>query len=286
MPQSEETLRQVLEYARQHGQRPTRSRIRRFQQNGLIPKPRQVGLGRAKGTEVRYSAGTGQQLVAACKAIRSKSFRRARWVLWWNGWAIDPKRIRTDLLRQIKSTGEQTKLSRQVRRRLKRLEQSERLRNIMSQLIAGNLKEPLSDPDEKLAAQGIGLDQSILREMKKSDFWPVSGFGNLLQIVAPNYAPAVQKQALRNATDDELLAARGEVRAFVGSADGFRSFFETFGLSVFRRVAIGLAKLTLAEQQAAVIAWIPARQLPTVRAVYELIIELCAQASLISKEPK
>ena len=156
----------------------------------------------------------------------------------------------------------------------------------MSQLIAGNLKEPLSDPDEKLAAQGIGLDQSILREMKKSDFWPVSGFGNLLQIVAPNYAPAVQKQALRNATDDELLAARGEVRAFVGSADGFRSFFETFGLSVFRRVAIGLAKLTLAEQQAAVIAWIPARQLPTVRAVYELIIELCAQASLISKEPK
>src|SRR5215470_6250258 len=97
MQQAEETLREVRLYARERGFRPTRAQIRRYQQNGLIEK-RTVGLGRGKGTETRYRPGTGEQLVAACKTMKkSKSFRLARWRLWWDRWPIEPRRIKEDL---------------------------------------------------------------------------------------------------------------------------------------------------------------------------------------------
>src|SRR5271169_4349201 len=118
MPQPEETLKEILRYARERGCRPSPHQIHRYQQNGLIPKPRLVGLGQGKGTEARYQHGTGAQLVAALKAAKSKSFRLARWRLWWEGWRIDSAWIKKDLFAHVANARKRPTVPRSVRRRL------------------------------------------------------------------------------------------------------------------------------------------------------------------------
>jgi hypothetical protein len=281
MQQSEEALKQVLFYARTHGQRPTRAQLRRYQQNGLIPKPRQVGLGRAKGTEVRYPSGTAEQLVAASKAMKSKSFGIARWRLWWDGWPIDPIRIKRDLRTHIRTSQQRESVPRWIRRRLNPV-QTKRFRQISGQLIAGKVMEPISGDDERLLAKGMGVEQSLVLEMRRPGFWPVSGFGNIMQMVSVTMAAETVKLTLSNATEEELHATRDELRAVIANADGLTNLFESVGVPAFKRIASGLPKLSPSEQQSALVAWLSARQSPTVRNVYAVILQLCIQPSPIN----
>ena len=72
----------------------TRAQLHRWQQGGLLPKPEQRGLGRGRGTEVLYPAGSTRQLRALCELLRQKrSLDRACWALWWEGYPVSRDRI-------------------------------------------------------------------------------------------------------------------------------------------------------------------------------------------------
>jgi hypothetical protein len=64
----------------------------------LLPRPRQRSLGRGRGTETLYPAGTSVQLVALCH-MREQERRldRLGFRLWWDGFTIGPDVIRNFL---------------------------------------------------------------------------------------------------------------------------------------------------------------------------------------------
>ena len=72
------------------------SQLHRYQQEGLIPPPRQQHLGRGKGTKTLYPHGTAEQLTTLCKKLKEKrSLKEACWDMWWNGRSISERPIRT-----------------------------------------------------------------------------------------------------------------------------------------------------------------------------------------------
>jgi len=282
MQQSEETLKQVLLYARTHGHRPTLAQVRRYQQNGLIPKPRQIGLGRTKGTEIRYPAGTGKQVVAACKAVKeSKSFRLARWRLWWDGWSIDLSRIRGDLNAQIRVAQKDDKLPRWIRRRLSP-DEAKRFQRIVVQFFASERQDTLSPNDERILAKGMGIDSSFLREMGRPGYWPDQGFGNILEMIFP--VGKRMKAALKTAPDDELFSTRNELHAIVRNLDGLRSLLDAVGPpSTIKKITAGLLDISPQLLQAAFLTWLSARQSPLAHALYAAIFQVCVQAGPIEE---
>lgn len=283
MQHAKETLNEIRAYARKRGQRPTHAQIRRYQQNGLIAKPKQVPLGRGKGTETRYAPGTGAQLVAACKAAKSKSFRIARWRLWWERWPLEASWIRSDLLAQAEASKKKTSLPRKVRRRL-RLGETPRFQQMATQSFAGKLPGNLSGVDERILAKGFGLDQSRVTEMRRANFWPVPGFGKIMEMISAAISPKAIKSALANATDEDLHAARDEVRAVIANLDGLSALIESAGIPVFlKEIPRDLARLSIVEQQTIVSDWLSARQAPTARGVYYAILQLCIEPHRIGK---
>jgi hypothetical protein len=281
MQQSEETLKQVLDYARKRGHRPTLPQVRRYQQNGLIPKPRQIGLGRAKGTEVRYPPGTAEQLVAACKAVKSKSFRLARWRLWWDGWRIDPRRVRSDLRAQIRDAQKDDTLPRWIQRRLTS-DETKRFQRVMVQFFASERRDALSDSDQRILAKGMGIDPSLVREMGRPGYWPTQGLGNILQFLLPSAERL--KVALKTASDDELLVAREELHVIVRNLDGLRSLLDAAGPpSTIRKITTGLSDISPRLLQSAFVMWLSARQSPLVDTAREAIFKTFIQARPIEE---
>jgi hypothetical protein len=279
MQQPEETLRQVLLYARARGHRPTPAQVRRYQQNGLIPKPRQIGLGRAKGTEVRYPSGTAEQLVAACKAVKSKSFKTARWCLWWDGWQIDPRRIRNDLNARIRKAQNDEELPRWIRRRLSS-DEAKRFQRITAQFFAAERRDALLPSDERILAKGMGIDPSFVREMGRPGYWPAQGFGSILQIILPNAERL--KASLKTAPDNEFFAARDELHAVVQNLDGLSSLLDAAGPpSAIRKITTGLLDISPRLLQSAFAMWLSARKSPLAQALYPSILQLCVQARRI-----
>lgn len=67
----------------------SRDQLERWRGAGLLPKVKQVGLGRAAGSEVRYPVGTADQVIAIAAAFaikRKKDF--VGWRLWLQGYEV------------------------------------------------------------------------------------------------------------------------------------------------------------------------------------------------------
>jgi hypothetical protein len=73
----------------------TPSQLQRLYRSGLIPRPRQKGIGR--GSVALYPAGTSRQLTEVLKLKKCEPrLAHIAWRLWWNGgYAIDMKPIKT-----------------------------------------------------------------------------------------------------------------------------------------------------------------------------------------------
>ena len=94
-----ELAHDLVRKARDAGFYVTTSQIARWNREGLLPKPRQSGLGRGGGSEVRYQTGTGDQLLALCGLHREyRNFEKAGWYLWLNGFSVSDRYWRTPLL--------------------------------------------------------------------------------------------------------------------------------------------------------------------------------------------
>jgi hypothetical protein len=93
--QAEEPRGDLVSGAAAEGFRVTRTQLRQWQQAGLLPQPRQRGLGRGKGSETLYPAGSIEQLLVICRALKNKRRRvEAAWALWWRGVSIPEKLVR------------------------------------------------------------------------------------------------------------------------------------------------------------------------------------------------
>ena len=168
----EEPVDQLLRYA-------SRTQLRRYQGEGLIPRPTQRGLGRGLGTEVLYPPGTTQQLHALRAHLKKRSFAVARWCLWWDGYAVSEVRVRelmTEALRQWAATFEEW-----------------------------------SDLDADMFARGLHMSHVHTEARSKLLEFVVPA----LPIIRALCDPHVWSEALENASVDELGAARDELRAML-----------------------------------------------------------------------
>jgi hypothetical protein len=76
--------------------------IARWNRAGLLPKPRQHGLGQGNGSDVRYPLGTGDQLMVLCWIHRRfRKLEAVGWYLWLNGFSVDSKYFRPVLINAV-----------------------------------------------------------------------------------------------------------------------------------------------------------------------------------------
>ncbi len=79
----------MLELVRDRGYAVTESQLARWHRAGLIPRPRQRGLGRDRGSQTVYPQGTGEQLLRLCEIHFDDGVKRLAhigWRLWWEGY--------------------------------------------------------------------------------------------------------------------------------------------------------------------------------------------------------
>src|SRR6185312_3198062 len=65
------------------------TQLARWHRAGLLSRPRRRSLGRGRGTQTLYRAGTGDQLLALCEIHkRHKKLETVGWQLWWRGFPV------------------------------------------------------------------------------------------------------------------------------------------------------------------------------------------------------
>jgi len=291
MHQPEETLVEVLSYARSCGYPTSRSQIRRYQQNEVIPKPRQVGLGRGRGSETLYPAETGRQLVAARKALKSKSLARARWRLWWDSWHVRPEIIKADLQRGLRARKwDVTRMPRDMRRRLRH--NDARFSEILARLrkgenAVGTRNEGL---DDWLAARAYGLDRSLIKRMRRPGSPAATGVVSFLSVVMRAIAPEALKVTLKRATSADLLAARSELQNLLARMPLFLGLLNKLENPVLAKLATRAFSAFLEpfprEAPLLLATWLTIRNYPQVRNIYEnlpRILEILQQRSAATR---
>lgn len=95
-----ETLQEVLERASEAGFDVSERQLKRWRDEGLVPSPEKVGLGRGKGTVSLYPEGTGERLVAVARALDDQGTLGAAGLKLWMQGADLTEYVR-DLLLQI-----------------------------------------------------------------------------------------------------------------------------------------------------------------------------------------
>ena len=102
-----EPLQKVLDGVQEEGTEISRSQLHRWQRGGVIPRPRQRGLGRDNGSDSLYPPGTTRQVIRVCELLKEdRSLTRARWRLWAEGFALpDEFREPTSMSLRQDSTG-------------------------------------------------------------------------------------------------------------------------------------------------------------------------------------
>ena len=102
-----ETREQLFAAASDAGRPVSPSQLGRLHRAGLIPAPQIRALGRGRGTESRYPAGTAARLVRVME-VHSQEHRLAQtaWRLWWEDGGLIPPPAR-QLLTRVASSVDQ-----------------------------------------------------------------------------------------------------------------------------------------------------------------------------------
>lgn len=97
-----ESADEVVARAADHGFDVSDAQRRRYHAAEVLPRPRMVGLGRGRGRKAFYPPGTGEQLVRLQQLLREdRSLDRARYRLWWEGYAVPENSIKDDIDRAL-----------------------------------------------------------------------------------------------------------------------------------------------------------------------------------------
>lgn len=97
---STENSAELLELAQQQGYLISAHQLVRWHRAGLLPRPQQQPLKRARGTCSLYPPGTGEQLLLLCSLhSRERRLSHLAWQLWLAGYRVDYEIIRAQLQR-------------------------------------------------------------------------------------------------------------------------------------------------------------------------------------------
>jgi hypothetical protein len=280
-PVAEETVERVLGVAQEAGFEVTRAQLHRWQRQGLLPRPRQRGLGRGRGTEVLYPPGSGRQLIALCEQLQTKrSLIDACWVLWWNGYPVSEARIRA--LFNAKALQLEW---------LRVGEERGHLTPVVDELSRGRL------PDEavRLMRQRTGFDPfpPFLKQLVKLGLGGFDGFAGVnadlvakgfglpdsqgleeqLRAASHAYDPRRLREALETSSLEDLEAARDEMRAVLAFPDALIALAEAqLGRAVPRPYKIALKRLLLENGLYLVLLWLSVRRSPKVQQMVEALL--------------
>ena len=273
--------------ARKAGFRVSGNQLHRYQQEGLIPSPRQQHLGQGKGTETLYPPGTAEQLIELCKRLKEKrSLKEACWDMWWNGRSISERPIRTlfdqqlefvealrdqakiqldrgrvdedrDLVAALDNAGRDRRpdaLVARMRRRTGR-ENFPTFLNFAVRAAAG-LPPDLTDDDDEIVAKGYGFEDS--REVESA-----------LDSTKTALDPRKLREAFEAASMEDLAEVRDEVRTvldLLGTANELAAF--ATGSSLGPQLVNAFKQPRADEGCHLVLVWLSLRSTPWVRRVY------------------
>lgn len=215
----------------------TPEKLRRWQQEGLLPSPKRRGRGQGKGWKWYYPPRAREQLFALCDTLaRDRSFAVARWRLWWKGYPIAIEAIRSILDAEIESqkafrrrVGEFTdnpdqeaedaavaRLEQKAKRRvrnadLRKLQVRAKGSFFALAMALSQLGTGVSEPDPhglQVLSQSFGIPPDLLPVITRL----VREYGHLI-------ASIELRVALDDTSDDDLLQARDDVRPKLEALD-------------------------------------------------------------------
>lgn len=246
-----ESADRVLAAAAARGWPITRAQLERRHRAGLIPRPRQVALGRGLGSATVYPPGSVEQLIAGLEiGSRVRALPAVAWELWFTGRPVPMSDIRAYLegvarlhdriVMVIRAFGfgrhilpervlrllarwarrrTTDEIEKAVRQRLHRAGQIETFLRISTELIGGTYQPPErihgpADDEGLLFEQGIGLDSARTHAPIGAKPW-LSGDGHQTLLTISTVFAGDWQQELAGLNDAQLCDARafcGEVQ--------------------------------------------------------------------------
>ncbi len=84
-----ESGKHLLTLASEHGYNVSMQQLARWHRAGLLPRPKQLALGKAQGSQSLYPAGTSEQFLLLCSLrVRERRLSHLAWQLWWSGYPV------------------------------------------------------------------------------------------------------------------------------------------------------------------------------------------------------
>lgn len=255
LPSSEdETADQLLSVAAARGWPLTRAQLERRHRAGLIPRPRQIALGRGLGSTTVYPAGTAKELIAGLEiGSRVRALPAVAWELWFTGWPVPMTEVRKYLegvarlhdrivivirtfgfgrrilpqrVLQLLATWARRRttdhIQQGIRKRLHGAGQVETFMRISTELLGGVYQPPRNihgptDDEGLLFEQAIGLDAARQYAPIGAKPW-VTGDGHQTLLTISTVFAGEWEKDLAALTDAELCDARDRCRALQEAA--------------------------------------------------------------------
>lgn len=305
-----ETAAALREIAAAHGPTVTPKQLLRWHTVGLLPRPRRRHLGRGRGTQTVYPAGTAAQLLALLKLHEGRRLRveRAGFALWYDGWPVDVVFARdalgkaaadwAALVARMRDEGNEGGLSDEawsivgglVREHAPALRAAYRragqaraktFRFVLLQLAAGTFGG-FDEEGRESFMEGMGFARRRLAQPWKGAKW-LEGHdvADSLLRLQETLRPDTLRTALDATAADELALARDEWRALLSGLDDARAVLAASfgGHSAGLTAAPSPAELDHDARAALLLAWLSLRRLPEARDGLPLVLAALAPFS-------
>ncbi len=276
--------------------------FKKWRDRGLVPRPiARPGRGREHGRGAIYPAGTTAQVIRVLE-IRAEGGRfdpdRALWRLWWERTPVDPERIRVLLAAELdqlehlfakvfegdelgeKAVEEIMRLAgghldgllRAVRRQIGR-DGFTQVCVLMVRVAAGRFDGWESTRDREWVDRALMLDRARRDRIGSASPWYRGNVEEVLRTVSRVVSPPVLRTTLSEASDDDLVLAREELRELLTLADAARVMAEALrGFGAFGFSALPSAtELGDVPPPRLLLWWLSVRRLPEVTAGLETL---------------
>lgn len=291
-----ETADFLIQIATEHDPSGPPPPLKQWRDAGLLPRPKQRGLGREQGSVAIYPAGTGAQLCRVLdlrneQTATGRRFNRdaAFWRLWWDGVPVDSAQVRTRLRRMVEDWEVHTAPWRDLSA------VPEKRNAEVDRLAQGPLPGPLKSVRRRVGGPGpfaaliktlldvagsgftdfqtyhcataddAGQDSLLGLDLDGVDWFSGdlrTDFSNLSRTLHPE----TLRQALHSASDDDLQAARDECRLLDGLINDAGAIAAELGLTMLKPLAlIGGYKPPPHHYGLFVVWWLSLRRSPVFR---------------------
>jgi hypothetical protein len=293
-PETAETSGYLLAQARKAGFSVKDEKLRRWQRRGLLPPVQRHGLGRGRGTESLYPAGSAKQLVALCAQVKKRRvLRDAAWAIWWENYPVSEAWIRERLeqylilpeeLRAVWNSEESEKSAdpvelierwAQTKKRLPqplgRIRRSLRQNRFITflifllQVVAGI--RPLFSSDEEDGDSEVTNKGFAIKDAQEAE--------TDLEAISKALDPTKLRSALDSASFEEICEARDEVREPLSLVhETFGKIADALGIASDRFPVNALDPSNPTSAANVILVWLPLRGNRQARRVYEIVVPL------------